>query len=246
MDMSLKTSLLAVSLLWLNISFAQTPEQILTKSYEYHDPQKRWSEISFEAAVHTQLAPPMAQQIGQESVITEVTIDNTSGNFRTETIIKGDTLSLLYSDDSCELMVNGHSDIGEEMLKKHMAMVNLTNCETARPAINYHIYLMGLPMKLLLDKAKTGDSVEEAMFFDRSFYAIKVDYPDNMWTFYFDKLTFALRGCEFQFKSNGFGEKILLEEEIEVEGIRMFGKRTWYTLDGGTLLATDVINFGNH
>ncbi len=243
MNLSLKISLLVASLVWLNVSYAQTTEQILTKSSQYHDPQGRWSKISFEVAVHTQLAPPMAQQIGQESVVTEVAIDNEHGNFRIGTMIKGDTLRLSYCDGSCELMVNGVSDISEEMLKKHIAMVNLTNCETARAAINYHIYLMGVPMKLLLDKAKTEDSVKKATFFNDSYYAITVDYPSDTWTFYFDKLTFALRGYEFQFKSNGFGEKILLEKEIEVEGIRMFGKRTWYTLDGGTLLATDIVNF---
>lgn len=245
MDILLKTFVFTVSFAPLNFGFAQSPEQIISKSYQYHDPKERWSEISFKAAIHTQLAPPMAQQIGQQAVVTEVVIDNKLGNFRTETIVKGDTLKLSYGKGSCELMVNGHLDIGEALLNKHMPMVNLTNCETARPAIDYHIYLMGLPMKLLLDKAKTGDSIIEATFFNRSYYAITADYPENTWTFYFDKLTYALRGCEFVYKSNGFGENILFENEIPLDGIKMFGKRTWYALDGETLLATDVVNFKN-
>ncbi len=231
-----------VAMLFANLGFCQTAQQVLLNSYRYHDPQERWQQALFKSQISTELSPIMEQQIGQKEITTEIEINNAKGKFSIGTTIKNDDIKVSYLENDCEIMVNNKSDVDPDMIKKHIAMVNLSDCQTARPAVNYHIYLMGLPMKLVLDSAEVIGLDTAKIFFGTDHFAISVDYPENTWTFYFDKSTYALKGCEFKFKSNDFGEKILFDNEIEVDGMRMFGKRTWYALDGETWLATDDIN----
>ncbi len=241
MRVKLTLTFLAVAI--ASLGFSQTAQQVLLNSSRYHDPEQKWQQTYFSGQISTSLSPVMEQQIGQKEVITEIEISNAKGNFSVRTTIKDDNIQVSYSENDCEILVNNKPEMGEDMIKKHMAMINLTNCETARPAINYHIYLMGLPMKLILDDAEIIESKESVDFFGTDRYSISVDYPDNTWIFYFDKSTYSLKGCEFKFKVNNFGEKIVLEDEVEVGGMKMFGKRTWYALDGKTWLATDSIQF---
>ncbi len=242
MQPKLKTTFSILAIILASTVFSQTAQEILLSSYRYHDPDEGWLKANFTGQILTELSSLMEQQVGQKSLTTEIAINNAAGNFSIETSIKDDNIEISYDESNCEILVN-QSDPGAEMIQKQMAMVNLSNCETARPAINYHIYLMGLPMKLILDEAAITELDANKDFFGNDHYAITVDYPENVWSFYFDKTTYALKGCEFKYKSNGFGEKIVFDNETEVDGMKMFGKRMWYALDGETWLATDNIKF---
>ena len=228
MHIKLNTTLAIVALGIANIAFCQTAQTILLNSYRYHDPDEKWLQTYFTGQINSELSASMEQQFGQKTVTSEIEINNAKGNFSVGITIKNDKINVSYTGNDCELSVNNRSDLNPDIIQKHIGMVDLSNCETAKPAVNYHIYLMGLPMKLILDDAEITKLEQDTDFFGNPHYAITVDYPENTWTFYFDKSTYALKGCEFQFKNNGFGEKIVFDDEVEIDGMKMFAKRTWY------------------
>ena len=109
---------------------------------------------------------------------------------------------------------------------------------------DYYTYLMGLPMKL---KDPGTLIASQGILIERqgtSYLMLKVTYEPEVgsytWYFYFDTKTFALKQYQFfHNEAKNDGEYIILEEEIEIGGIRMPKKRSWYYNSDQTYLGTD-------
>ena len=101
-------------------------------------------------------------------------------------------------------------------------------------------------MKLRDPGAILSTKVQEVTFHGMRLLALEVRYApetgSDLWYFYFDPATYALRAYQFYHdKAKNDGEYILLEGEVEVGGMRLPEKRSWYYNKDDQFLGTDVL-----
>jgi hypothetical protein len=142
----------------------------------------------------------------------------------------------------CKLSFNGSEVINPEIKKKFGL-----NCERALMYRNYYTYLYGLPMKLKDPGTIISPKVLEKTINDLSYWVLKVNYKPEVgsdtWYFYFDKNSYALKRYQFfHDESKNDGEYIILENELEIAGIRMPKNRSWYYNSDNTYLGKDILS----
>lgn len=72
-------------------------------------------------------------------------------------------------------------------------------------------------------------------------YVITINYEKETWDYYINKSTFYLEGFKFVFNNNPEkGELVLNEGEVNINGLIVPKKRTWYDLNK-KLLGTDIV-----
>ncbi len=192
-----------------------TANDILEKSIAYHDPLNAWpnlkTQFNFEE-IHIKDSIEVTRN-------TQVWIDNTKGYFK---INRGGEEIHGVSMDSC-FIERGNFD-----------------CDRAKRMRNYYLYLWGLPMKLNDSGTILKNEFIDTVWIDQPAYQLRVDYEADNWSFYFDKTKFNLIGYSFV-KKDGSGENILLADEIQVAGMTLPQKRSWYTLNENKFLGTDIL-----
>ncbi|NMM47545.1 DUF6503 family protein [Marinigracilibium pacificum] len=193
----------------------QDPKYIIGKSIAYHDPQGNWPKFK------GQLKYEEIHLSGDSQVIrnTTVWLDNNKNEFR---INRGDTEIHGVVNDSC-FITKGDVDCGRVFKLR-----------------NYYTYLWGLPMKLTDPGTSFKDEYSDTVFNDIPVYKITVEYDTDIWDYFIMKDNYRMIGYQFVKKSGG-GEIIYLEDEIEVEGMKIPQKRSWYTLGDKRYLGTDYL-----
>lgn len=190
----------------------QTATDIVTKSIAYHDPSGLWKRFQ------GTLQLTEIREKGNRS--TQFSIDNQIGKF----LFERDSIKHGMLLDSC-FNVSGH-----------------TPCDRVETIRNYYLYLWGLPMKLkdrntpLQDKVQTIDN-----WYGVPAYGMEVHYERENWTFFFSQKDYRLLGYQFFFNYKDGGELILLENELEFDGIKFPKERTWHSLPGEKYLAKDIL-----
>ena len=97
-------------------------------------------------------------------------------------------------------------------------------------------------MKLMDTGTELDTEVKEEEFSGFSCYVLKVPYQKDVWYFFIDKTTYALRGYSFYFDEPAKqGEVIYLEDEMVISQMRIPKIRKWYKTDERKLLGTDVL-----
>ena len=216
-------------------TFSQTPtpQQLLQKSIQYHDPAGRWEKGAFHFPIY-ESRPNGGYRL------TDVMLNNQKGTFALQQIRGKDRLHRYFSADSCSVQWNYEEDISAENQKKLRL-----NCDGGNAFFyNYYAYLYGLPFKLLDPGTIIGPTVKKKDFFGKELLEIKVTYdPEvgaDLWYVYFDPQTFALSGYRFYHdEAKNDGEYILLEGEITINGVKFPQKRAWYTHKEGKYLGND-------
>ncbi|MBL7872645.1 MAG: hypothetical protein JNM78_13600 [Cyclobacteriaceae bacterium] len=188
---------------------------ILEKSIAYHDPTNKWpllkAHMNFEE-IHMKDSVEVVRE-------TQIWIDNSTGYFK---INRGGDEIHGVAMDSC-FIEKGNS-----------------NCDQAKRMRNYYVYLWGLPMKLKDSGTLLKNEFIDTHWVGEPAYQVQVDYEEDTWYFYFNKVNFKLIGYSFV-KKDGSGENILLSDEVKVAGLKLPQKRSWYTLDTNKFLGTDIL-----
>mgnify|MGYP003315646006 CR=1 FL=1 len=71
----------------------------------------------------------------------------------------------------------------------------------------------------------------------------KLEVGSDTWYFYFDQKTYALKRYQFfHDESLNDGEYIILEDELEIAGIRMPKDRSWFYNSDNTYLGKDTLS----
>ena len=198
-----------------NINLAQpTAEQVLEKTINYHDPAREWAQFHYRLFLST--------EIENKGVKTTVEIDNARGFFKSHELGKQTEVGMEM--DSC-FVIQGPMD-----------------CDKIKRTRNYYLYLWGLPMKLMDAGTELDTRVKEEEFNGFSCYVLKVPYQKDIWYFFVDKTTYALRGYSFYFdEPANKGEVIYLEDEMIISQMKIPKIRKWYKTDDGKHLGTDVL-----
>ena len=207
---------------------------LLDKSIAYHDPDAKWANwaASFIVLQKTPEKP---------SSTTQIEINNALSLFETQSKKDGTIVRRKVLKDSCFYEVNGNTAPTKAEMEKHKL-----NCQRNQLFRNYYTYLYGLPMKLkdpgtILDPTLLDDN-----FQGKVCWGIKITYEaavgKDIWYFYFDKKTYALIGYRFYHdEAKNDGEYICLEEEEEVNGIKVPKTRKWYMNQDDKFLGTDIL-----
>ena len=90
------------------------------------------------------------------------------------------------------------------------------------------------------------DEVARAEMDGKMYLRLKATYEaavgEDIWYFYFDQNTYALKAYQFYHdEAKNDGEYILLEGETIIDGIKVPKERTWYYNKDGKLLGSDLM-----
>lgn len=187
--------------------------QVLDKSIQYHDPKSQWSTFNHQMDF-------VSERPNGPDRRTTVLINNNLGYFsQTE---EGSKMEIIM--DSCSVVPTGKT------------------CDNVKRTRNYYVYLWGLPMKLKDQGTVIDKKVAEEKFEGIDCYVLRVPYDEDIWFFYIDKTTFAMKGYMFyKDEPTKKGEVIYLDEESKIGDMRIPKKRKWVTTPDGKFLGTDIL-----
>lgn len=236
----MKLLLLSLSLVFTSLSFGQhiSPEALLEKTINYHDPDGKWAKFNrtFTVVMTMPEAPKRSSTI---------TINLPKEHFSVTAVKDSITTAYTLTKQKCTMAYNG------VVLDSISAKEKQMSCDRASLYKNYYSYLYGLPMKLKDAGTNLSDKVEQKTFKGKDYLVLKVTYDEavgsDVWYFYFNPKTYAMEIYQF-FKTdnNGqikpdSGEYILLSEEMLVNGIKMPKVRAWYYNKADKYLGTDTL-----
>lgn len=213
---------------------AQNAQQILEKSIAYHDPNENWGQQSLEWRFY-ESRPDNSYRISDMYWNPQADI------FQLTQQVGRDQLYRAVEKGQCTSKVNGFSDLSEEKRTEYRL-----NCERNTMYRNYYTYLWGLPMKLKDPGTIIDPTVKRKDFFGKDCLEIRVTYAAevgaDIWYFYFHPENYSLQGYRFYHdEDKNDGEYILLDGEVNIDGMRIPARRTWHTHQEDRLLGTDEL-----
>jgi hypothetical protein len=212
----MKTSLLSIALACSIQAFAQiTPEEVLAKAVNYHDPNEEWNNLKA-TFQFTETRPT------GEDRFTTVVFDNIRSYMK---INRNDENIYEVLEESCKVLAGDNDEARGIKMR------------------NYYLYLWGLPMKLYDPNTPFDQTVNEEELNGSKCYVLRVVYEEDTWYFYIDQNTGRM--LEYKFykdEAAGKGELIKLEDEIMVGSMKISNKRSWYTLPEMKYLGTDILS----
>lgn len=219
------------------ISSFKSPENagtdLLKKTIAYHDPKGNWTKLK------TRLYLRNTNGEGKENNF-ELELDNKTGYFCYITRKDGKEIVKGFAQGKEFFLLDGKKDFTEDDRKKY----KLTN-ESVKGIRNFYGYLYGLPMKLSDAGVNVNEAVNNEEVNGTTYPTIRVSYDpaigsDN-WFFYCDAETSALKAYRFNHGKPETGEYILLEDELNVNGVKMPKIRKWYLNKDNKYLGTDSL-----
>jgi hypothetical protein len=208
--------------------------EVLDRAIAYHDPGSIWDRFRLRLQIR-ETRPDGAQRL------TRVELDSPRDSFEVLTRRDQTTIEGLLAGEDCLLTLDGSLEFTEEQRDEY----RLT-CDHLRWQRNYYTYLWGLPMKLRDPGTRIDPDAVATVYQQRPVWAVRVTYDERVgsdtWYFYFERETFALAGYRFYHdEAKGDGEYILLEGELESEGLKIPARRAWYTHGDNRYLGEDVL-----
>jgi hypothetical protein len=215
---------------------AQPPsaEELLAKAITYHDPDDLWGQGVWRLTLGETRPDGTVRR-------TVLIVDNSTGRFDYSTQDGGDRIEGSLTDDGCSFRLNGSITFSQEEREQH----RLT-CERLERMRNYYTYLWGLPMKLRDPGTRLDAAVGSDTFGGSTVTVLRVGYEEpvgkDTWYIYLNPSSYALVGYRFfHDESANDGEYILLDQEVETEGLRIPRVRAWYTNADKRYLGTDTL-----
>jgi hypothetical protein len=208
-----------------------TGTELLRRTIAYHDPKGNWAK--FKAKLYLS----NTNREGKEKNF-ELEFDNKKGYFCYLSRQDGKEIVKGIFNGKEFFSVNGKKEFSEEERKKY----KLTK-ESMNGLRNFYGYLYGLPMKLTDAGVTVAETVNNEEVEGKTYPTIRVSYDpavgkDN-WFFYCDAKTSALKAYRFNHGKSESGEYILLEEELDVNGIKLPKIRKWYWNKDNQYIGTD-------
>lgn len=211
-----------------------TGTELLERAIDYHDPQGKWDTGVFSLRLYE-------SRPGNDYRLTDLRIDNAEGSFTLDRRTGPEHVYRYTDADTCIVLVNG-----EEKMFVQAESIEALRCRDNARYQDYYTYLWGLPMKLRDAGTIIAPQVHRRDYFGKELLELKVTYEPRVggdsWYFYFDPETYALSGYQFYHdEAANDGEYILLEDEVEIDGVRLPAKRYWYTHEDRRYLGSDLV-----
>ncbi|HEV8079142.1 MAG TPA: DUF6503 family protein [Chitinophagaceae bacterium] len=206
-------------------------KNLLKKVIAYHDPKGNWAKLKAKFYLSN------TSRDGKENNF-ELELDNKTGYFCHISHKDGKEIVKGFSNGKEFFLVDNKKDFTEDDKKKYKL-----NNESVKGIRNFYGYLYGLPMKLKDAGVNVDETVNTEEVDGKTYPTIRVSYDpavgkDN-WFFYCDPQTSALKAYRFNHGKPESGEYILLDQEININGIRLPKIRKWYLNKDNKYLGTD-------
>ncbi len=210
----MKRLIILLSIFPFIVSAQITAEEVLAKAIKYHDPNGDWSSLSA-TFMFNETRPD-----GSENT-TSFELDNSKGYAK---VSRGEEEEYEVQGDEAKVL-RGDKGIDRALMMR-----------------NYYLYLWGLPMKLNDQGTPIDDKVGSEIIDGIDCYVLRVPYEKDIWYFFIHKETGRMVQYKF-YKDElaGNGELIKLEDEIQVDFIKIPQRRSWYTLPEMKYLGTDIL-----
>ena len=206
-------------------------KELLNKTIAYHDPKGNWAKF------RARLFLSNTNSEGKENNF-ELELDNKTGYFCQISHKDGKEIIKGFDKGKEFFLVDGKQNYTDEERKKY----KLTN-ESVKGIRNFYGYLYGLPMKLRDAGAYIAETVIDEEAGSKTYPTFRVSYDSTIgkdnWYFYCDPQTSALKAYRFNHGKPESGEYILLEDEINVGGVKLPKIRKWYWNKDNKYIGTD-------
>ncbi len=215
LKMTIKFVLLFLVFFGVGVAHAQTmsADEVLTKSLKYHDPNGEWKLFNRQLSF-------VSERPNDPDRKSMATINNSTGLFELDE--ENNHMAILL--DSCISIPAGKT------------------CDQVKRTRNYYVYLWGLPMKLQDEGTALDPVVKEENFEGKNCYVLRVPYAEDVWFFFIDKNTYAMKAYMFlKDEPSRKGELIYLDEEVKIGSMRIPKKRKWVTMPDQKVLGTDIL-----
>ena len=223
---------------WTRTPISLPADSVLAHSIAYHDPAGRWVRDSHALRVLEERPDGTARY-------SRLRLFPGGADFFLEQTDGSGQHSLERRSDSYSFRWNGQAPVPDSVRQRR----HLTPEATDRLR-DYYTYLWGLPMKLRDPGTLVDPTVHRVYSAGEEALEVEVRYtPEtggDVWHFLFDPRTYALRGYRFYHDAQGpgTGEYIFLEDEREVNGMRLPAVRHWYLTAENRYLGTDRLLTG--
>ncbi len=209
-------------------------KMVLNNSIKYHDPQGKLQQFPIEMKLN-QIRPDGSNRH------TTVFVGLHSSLFSTTDHEKDRTTTMENLNGEIKFKVNGNGKLNKETLDKY----KLTK-ERFDKMHNYYRYLWFAPLILKDPGTRVAELANPTYFNGKKVWEIKVTYDpavgSDIWYFYFDQSSYAMIGYRFYHdESKSDGEYIILEGEVERDGIRIPASRKWYLHQDDKYLGNDQL-----
>ena len=210
-------------------------DSVLNRSIAFHDPYGTWNKQSH----HFQVAESRPNGTVHH---TRLSLFPHTDEFDMQQVRGREKVQLRYLRKTFGYSVNGATEVDSNTIRR----LGLTS-KRMLGMRDYYNYLYGLPMKLRDVGTIVDPEIYKVWFHGKELLEMSVSYAPNtgkdVWKFYFDPKTFALRAYAFYHESDGpgTGEYILLEDEVRVGRMTLPAKRHWYLTADRLHLGTDEI-----
>lgn len=222
----LSTILLALELC-SNGVFAQKQvmdaRNLLEKSIAYHDPQGNWPGFSGTIYLRGQLPE-------RKPSYSVISFNNKKDLYKATRKIHGKMITGGVSQGACFAQINGDSHLSTESVE-----IYHLECEEILKMRNFHLHMLGMPMKLLEPGIRIEPKVRMTSFDGISCYELTVRYHKSAaresWKYYFNPNTYALKGYRYSpgdTREGVNGDFVILEDELEIDEIKFPKLRKWY------------------
>ncbi len=216
-----------------------TPEEIIAKSIELHDPDSNWSKLNADININSLIYKDDRVDTTEQVL----KMDLYHGLFEMHYQRDGQMINLHKDLHTCYGNVDHPEQVDEAWLKK-----NKVNCERAEMFDSYYRYLLGMPMKLRDEGTIIDPVVIEEDYDGVKYYIIKVTYEKEVgsytWLFYFNHYTYQLELSQFS-KDGTFnsGETIEYGNYQDHQGMKLTGQLIWYDIPDHKKIADERIEY---
>lgn len=207
----------AITLLITACSEALTAKKIISNSIQFHDPNLKWTSLNQTLSFDSRFS--FNDSVPEEM---HLTFNNGSQEFTYNNLDRA--VKLHYTPDTCyKKTSNG-------------------DCNGYKWTYGFYPFIWGLPMKLEDPGVEPESSFKATTFNNLKVWEVQINYTAENYWFYFDKTNYQLRGFKFIKNDNSKkGEIIVLNNLLEVNGIKFPKHRTWLHLDSSLIGTNEVI-----
>ncbi len=230
-----QTTIVSFFLSLAQMAFGQlpTPQEVIEKSIDFHDPDRIWGKENLTIALREK-RPDGANRTSK------LKFNWSQSAFELHRDIDGNQISYQISQQDTLIYFNGQAVTDSALIRKYRL-----EKKHALLLRDYYNYLYGLPM-LLKEDIAFAHEVRDTVFDSRHVYSVSLHYEppvgNDIWYFYFDKNDYSLMGYRFYHDpSANDGEYIVVEGMAELEQFKLPKIRKWYLNKNAKFLGEDTI-----
>lgn len=196
----------------------KSAKEIIDKSIAFHDQHHQWKDLNAEFKFDSRFT------IATFPIETlEISINIPTNEF--QYVNSKRNINVKYSNDTCfSPSCDG-------------------TCKAYSWTKGFYPYIWGLPMKLTDPGYSPEKEWQESNFNNSKCYAVDMHYENENFTFYFDQVSYQLKGFKFiKNEDSSHGEIVKLNNLYTFEGIQFPAHRTWLKLDSSLIGTNEVLN----